>query len=165
MCQMWHHVRMWHHVTCTFANILKDTVFLSIETICPRSYSFANTALYLKTNTKSTHHPPIHCKVLCISEFLTINIFNLKYPLLWQTIIDIRKVIKNAQCKLLSIQEQMDITNCKQYFKHSSQKISEEFCVWVNLKYATQYSYSPSEQLSLNKGENSNIQNKQSVFM
>lgn len=46
----------------------------------------------------------------------------------------------------------------KCYFEHSSQKISYELCVCVNLKHATQNSNSPSKRLSLNKGKNSNIQ-------
>lgn len=52
----------------------------------------------------------IHCKVTCISEFLTINnIFNLKFPFLWQTIMEIMRVMKNMKCQLLSIQEQLAI--------------------------------------------------------
>lgn len=48
----------------------------------------------------------------------------------------------------------------KCFFEHSSQKISYELCVCVNLKHVTQYSNSPSKQFSLNNGENSNIQKR-----
>ena len=67
--------------------------------------------------------------------------------------------MKNTKCQLLSIEERLAITNTANATSNiPRKKISEQLCACVNLKYAARYSNSASKQLSLNKGENSDIQ-------